>query len=94
MVQLHLAGIAVSTGTTIYPGTPAAGAGFDPSHGLEELCTLITMVAADEGIEVVGDIGVTSHVGDVLRRAAIPSRLAADPPDPAAVSPRAAAAAG
>ena len=30
---------------------------------------------ANEGIEVAGDIGVTSHAGDLLRRAAVPSRL-------------------
>jgi hypothetical protein len=32
-------------------------------------------VDGDEGIEVAGHIGVTSHAGDLLRRAAIPSRL-------------------
>jgi hypothetical protein len=33
-------------------------------------------VAPDEGIEIAGDVGVTSHAGDLLRRASIPSRLA------------------
>jgi len=42
---------------------------------------LIASVGQGEGIEVAGDIGVTSHAGDLLRRAAIPSRLAG-PPDP------------
>ena len=27
-------------------------------------------------VEEVGEVGVTSHLGDLLRRAAIPSRLA------------------
>jgi hypothetical protein len=48
---------------------------FDPSSGLEQLRELIATVAPDEGIEVAGDVGVTSHAGDLLRRAAIPSRL-------------------
>ena len=39
----------------------------------------IAAVGRDEGIEITGDIGVTSHAGDLLRRAAIPSRLAAGP---------------
>jgi hypothetical protein len=48
---------------------------FDPSSGLEQLRELIATAALDEGIEVAGDVGVTSHAGDLLRRAAIPSRL-------------------
>ena len=76
VVQLHLAGLAVASRTTIYPGTPARWRDFDPSRGLEELRALIATVAPDEGIQVTADIGVTSHVGDVLRRAAVPSRLA------------------
>jgi hypothetical protein len=75
VVQLHLATVAVSS-TTIYPGTPSRWRTFDPSQGLDELRNLITTVGQDEGIEVTGDVGVTSHVGDLLRRAAIPSRLA------------------
>ena len=74
VLQLHLATTAASA-TTIYPGTPSRWRRFDPSHGLEALRDLIASVAADEGIEVDGDIGVTSHAGDLLRRAAVPSRL-------------------
>jgi predicted methyltransferase MtxX (methanogen marker protein 4) len=48
---------------------------WDPSLGLEKPRELIATVGADEGIEITGDIGVTSHAGDLLRRAAIPSRL-------------------
>jgi hypothetical protein len=74
VLQLHLAG-AVAEGTTIHPGAPARWRRFDPSLGLERLRELIASVAPDEGIEVAGHIGVTSHAGDLLRRAAIPSRL-------------------
>jgi hypothetical protein len=49
---------------------------FDPSRGLEGLRELIASVGVGEGIEIAGDVGVTSHAGDLLRRAAIPSRLA------------------
>ena len=78
VLQLHLAQ-ATASGTTIHPGTPSRWRRFDPSQGLEELRRLIAAVGRDEGIEITGDIGVTSHAGDLLRRAAIPSRLAAGP---------------
>jgi hypothetical protein len=78
VLQLHLAQ-ATASGTTIHPGTPSRWRRFDPSLGLEELRRLIAAVGRDEGIEITGDIGVTSHAGDLLRRAAIPSRLAAGP---------------
>jgi hypothetical protein len=75
VLQLHLATTAASA-TMIYPGAPSRWRRFDPSHGLEALRDLIASVAADEGIEIAGDIGVTSHAADLLRRAAVPSRLA------------------
>ena len=34
----------------------------------------------DEGVELTGEVGVTSHAGDLLRRAAIPARLAGSDP--------------
>jgi hypothetical protein len=74
LLQLHLATAAASA-TTIYPGAPSRWRRFDPSLGLERLRELIASVDRDEGIEIAGHIGVTSHAGDLLRRAAIPSRL-------------------
>jgi hypothetical protein len=74
VLQLHLAQ-ATASGTTIHPGTPSRWRRFDPSLGLEKLRELIASVDGDEGIEIAGHIGVTSHAGDLLRRAAIPSRL-------------------
>ena len=62
-------------GTTLLTTPEQQGSDFDPSFGLEQLRELITTAAPDEGIEVAGDVGVTSHAGDLLRRAAIPSRL-------------------
>jgi hypothetical protein len=78
VVQLHLATVAAS-GATIYPGTPSRWRRFDPSLGLERLRELIATVPPGEGVELTGDVGVTSHAGDLLRRAAIPSRLAGLP---------------
>jgi hypothetical protein len=78
VVQLHLA-TATASGATIHPGTPARWRRFDPALGLERLRELIATVAEGEGIELTGDVGVTSHAGDLLRRARVPSRLAGLP---------------
>jgi hypothetical protein len=78
VLQLQLATVA-SSPTTICPGTASRWHRFDPSLGLERLRELIASVGQGEGIEVAGDIGVTSHAGDLLRRAAVPSRLVGSP---------------
>jgi hypothetical protein len=75
VLQLHLADTAV-TGTTIHPGSPSRWHRFDPAQGLDRLRDLIATVPPGEGIELTTAVGVTSHAGDLLRRAAIPSRLA------------------
>jgi hypothetical protein len=74
VLQLHLAMVAASA--TISPGTPARWHRFDPTLGLDKLRDLIATVPPGEGVELTGDVGVTSHAGDLLRRAAIPARLA------------------
>ena len=74
VLQLHRATVTASA-TTIYPGTPARWHRFDPAQDLDRLRDLIARVPAGEGVELTGDVGVTSHAGDLLRRAAIPSRL-------------------
>jgi hypothetical protein len=78
VLQLQLA-TAGASATTIHPGPASRWHRFDPSLGLERLRELIASVGQGEGIEVTGDIGVTSHVGDLLRRAAVPSRLVGSP---------------
>jgi hypothetical protein len=75
IVQLHH-GASVSLGRTIVPGAPPRYHRFDLTRGLEALRALVeTLRAGDDGIALVGEIGVTSHFGDVLRRAGIPSRI-------------------
>lgn len=75
IVQLHK-GATVSSGRTIFPGEPAVFHRFNVSQGLEALRSLVSQVQqTGEGILVVGQIGITSHFGDVLRRARVPSRL-------------------
>jgi hypothetical protein len=78
VLQLHLATVAASA-TTISPGTPARWHPFDPAQGLDRLRDLIARIPAGEGVELTGDVGVTSHAGDLLRRAAIPARVVGRP---------------
>jgi hypothetical protein len=64
----------------IYPGDPLSEHRFHVGKGLEALRALIEQVeGTGEGIVLVGRVGVTSHLGDVLRRARIPSRI--EPPE-------------
>lgn len=75
IVQLH-SGATKSSGSTIYPGDALFFHKFEVNKGLEELRKLIsTIQGKGEGIILVGDIGITSHFGDILRRAEIPSKI-------------------
>jgi hypothetical protein len=69
VLQLHLA-TAAASGASIHPGTASRWHRFDPSLGLEKPRELIASVGQGEGIDVAGDIGVTSP----RRRLPPPSR--------------------
>jgi hypothetical protein len=63
-------------GRTLFPGHPENEVRFDINDGLEELRSLVARLAGKStGVVLVGDVGITSHFGDVLRRAEIPSRI-------------------
>jgi hypothetical protein len=75
IVQLHC-GATKSSGSIIYPGNPLKYHEFNVEQGLEALRELISNINNhSEGILLVGDVGITSHFGDVLRRAEIPSKI-------------------
>jgi len=60
----------------IYPGKAKEFIRFNINQGLESLRELISEIKDREiGIELIGNVGVTSHFGDLLRRARIPSRI-------------------
>jgi hypothetical protein len=78
IVQLHK-GATVTSGRTIYPGEVSSYREFKISEGINALRALISKVAGTgEGIVLVGNVGVTSHLGDILRRAKIPSFIKDD----------------
>ncbi len=75
VVQLHC-GASPSTEDEIYPGEASHFMRFPVSGGLDALRSLIERVReTKEGIVLVGEVGITSHMGDLLRKAKIPSRL-------------------
>lgn len=75
IVQLHQ-GAVPTQGRTIYPGKPSREHRLRVNAGLEAIRDLANRLrGTGEGIVLVGDVGVTSHIGDVLRRAQVPSRL-------------------
>ena len=75
VVQLHR-GASVTQGRVIYPGDAPRWHRFPVEGGIAPLRDLIgTVSGTGEGIVLVGRVGVTSHFGDLLRRARIPSRI-------------------
>jgi hypothetical protein len=75
IVQLHARARGVSS-SVIYPGKPTKYVRFNVARGLESLRELIARVKdKNTGIILVGQVGVTSHLGDILGEAQIPSYL-------------------
>ena len=73
-VQLHV-GASVSDGDVLFPGDVFDWTEFDASDGLGVLRELIARVGDGQGILVKGDVGLTSHIADILRKAKITSRI-------------------
>lgn len=75
LIQVTLAA-ASSRNQVIVPGTPNSYVHFNVLEGLEALRELIeTAKATGVGIILTGDVGITSHMGDILRQSRIPSRI-------------------
>jgi hypothetical protein len=75
VVQLHR-GKTTSQGSVIHKGEASFYHRFEVARGIDELRTLIAKVRGrGEGIILVGHVGVTSHFGDLLRKAEISSRV-------------------
>lgn len=73
VVQLHR-GESASAGDVIYPGSPGAWHEYRTDDGIDGLRELISVVSGTgEGIRLVGNVGITSHLGDILRKAQVPS---------------------
>jgi hypothetical protein len=79
VVQLHCGRTEIS-GRTVFPGDPEVYHRFDASLGLEALRRLVaTIDNRHEGVIIVGNVGLTSHLGDILRRARVASKIEPGP---------------
>lgn len=76
IVQLHR-GATDSTAHVLVPGERDRWVGFPVSLGLEELRALLHNMEADAGVQLQGDVGVTSHIADLVRKSGIPARVVA-----------------
>lgn len=76
IVQLHR-GATQSTATVLVPGDAEHWLSFDVSAGLEQLRSTIARLDPGAGLILRGDVGLTSHVADVIRRAGVPAKIGA-----------------
>jgi len=75
VLQLH-SELSSGHGDVIVEGNPNKWHKFDISKGLEKLRDLTNRIHnKNEGIELIGRVGLTSHFADVLRKAKIPSKI-------------------
>jgi hypothetical protein len=67
---------AISTGQVIVPGEAQTEIDFHVREGLSGLRELVELAKGKSfGVRVVGKVGITSHIADILRRNRIPSRI-------------------
>jgi hypothetical protein len=74
IVQLHR-GATRSSADVLVPGQARQWTVFDISKGLEELRDLIAKLEPGFGVELQGEVGLTSHIADVIRKANVPARM-------------------
>lgn len=75
IVQLHR-GQTNSSTTILVPGDAVNWREFDPTEGLESLRTFLATLRDGEGVKILGDVGLTSHLADVVRKAKHPAKIA------------------
>ncbi len=74
IVQLHR-GVTSTSSNVVVPGEPREWRSFLVSRGLEELRKELSSLDVAEGILLKGQVGLTSHIADVLRKAGRPARI-------------------
>lgn len=76
IVQLHR-GATSSSASVIVPGDASEWVVFHVEDGLDVLRDMVRRMAPDTGILIDGQVGLTSHIADVARKAGVPTRLTA-----------------
>lgn len=78
VLQLHRGATTSTARGTIVSGKAEYYHRFEIKHGIAALRRLVDEIRSrgvNHGIILVGDVGITSHFGDILRRSGIPSRI-------------------
>lgn len=74
IVQLHL-GSTYSTSKILVPGEADEWVRYDIRDGLEMLRSQLHALPMSTGLALVGNVGLTSHIADVVRKAGRPARI-------------------
>jgi hypothetical protein len=74
-VQLHRGGT-TSVDKIVVPGEALTWRNFDITLGLAQLREELKHMTTGEGVVIIGQMGLTSHVADVLRKAGFPAKIA------------------
>lgn len=77
VVQLHL-GQTRSSAAALVEGQAERWERFDVREGLAELRVFLGRLPEGAGIVLAGDVGLTSHIADVVRKAGRPARITRD----------------
>jgi hypothetical protein len=77
IVQMHL-GATSSAGSILVPGEADTWVRFPAEDGLAALRDALERLPAGAGLVVVGEVGLTSHVADLVRKAGAPARLSVE----------------
>ena len=76
LLQLHRTRAAMAPGVFNAGDPPGGWLPFAPADGLDVLRALLVRATAEgKGVLVTAPVGVTSHVGDLIRAAGVPGRL-------------------
>ena len=74
IVQMHR-GATETTNAVVVPGQAETWLRFDIGAGLDSLREIVVTMAPRGGLILVGEVGLTSHIADLVRKAGIPTRL-------------------
>jgi len=75
VVQLHK-GATISEPGILVPGNASQWISFNVASGLPALREVLANLKADSGLLLSGEVGLTSHIADVIRKARVPARMA------------------
>ena len=74
IVQLH-SGATQSSATTLVPGSPEYWFEFEIENGIDALRRCLSQLPRDTGLTLVGCMGLTSHLADLVRKSKRPAKI-------------------